>query len=181
MIPNVAPMLVTLGYMGVAGINLRTSTALIFSVSLGIAVDDTIHILARYREEYLATGDQGTAVHNALMGTGRALLFTTFILTCGFGVLSVSDFVAIEQFGKLTAITFVTALLADLFVTPALLLTFKPKLGGRLGRESERAEHTTSGDPDGEGEASPFAVPSPDAERAPGDSPGVPVAARGGG
>ncbi|MFH1809808.1 MAG: MMPL family transporter [Pseudomonadota bacterium] len=138
-IPNALPLILTSGFMGLIGADLDFGNVVIFSVSLGLAVDDTVHILARYREEAIAPGDNREIIERALLGSGRAVVLTTLVLGSGMLVLMTSSFVPTRMFGLLTLVTLATALVADLLVLPALLTLFPP---GR--RESEN----TSADPD---------------------------------
>jgi predicted RND superfamily exporter protein len=125
-------VVLTFGYMGLMGIDLNTTTIIIFAISLGIAVDDTIHFLARFREERAAhSTDVRTAILNTYNGAGRAILITSAMLVIGLVVLLGSNFVPTRQFGTLTAITISGALLGDLFVLPAILyLMYRRTEGG---------------------------------------------------
>lgn len=131
MIPNLFPLLITLGLVGFLGINLRVSTAVVFSISLGIAVDDTIHVLVRFREEL---GHAGRTYEEALIaamrGAGRGVVFTTIILCAGFGTLTFSEFTAVHELGVLGGVTLFAALVGDLLVLPLVLLLVGP--GKRL-------------------------------------------------
>ncbi|MBT3880985.1 MAG: RND family transporter [Candidatus Scalindua sp.] len=127
MIPNLVPIAVTLGVMGYVGINLDVATIMIASVAIGISVDDTIHFLYRFKEEFKKDGDHYLAIQRTLSGVGRALIFTTIVATCGFLVFSLSNFKAIQYFGLLTGITMVSAIFAVLLILPACILLFKPK------------------------------------------------------
>ena len=112
--------------MGWAGIPLRTSTALIFSVALGVAVNDTIHFVTRFREELFATGDRAEAVRRTMLSTGRAIMFTSILMIFGFGTMMTTRFVGIFQMGLLGAITLSAALLGDLLLLPVCLVIFRP-------------------------------------------------------
>jgi len=126
MLPNVLPLVIILGVMGWVGIPIRTSTALIFSVALGVAVNDTIHFLTRYREELFECGDREEAVKRTLLSTGRAIIFTSLLLICGFGVMMTTRFVGIFQMGLLGAVALFSALLGDLLILPVCLGVFRP-------------------------------------------------------
>jgi len=128
MIPNLIPVLLTYGAMGWLGIKLELSTVVVFTISLGIAVDDSIHFLVRFREEFRKHGDHEQAIHGAFQGAGKAIVHTTVILVLGLGVLSLSSLPPTTKFAYLTATTLTSALLADLFVLPACILIFKSKL-----------------------------------------------------
>jgi len=127
-VPNMLPMVVTGGAMGWIGIPLSFSSVTIFSVALGIAVDTTIHYLARLRLEVAVDHDHTKAMYRALKGAGRPMIFATILLVLGFGSILTSNFKFTFHFGLLGGIAIVTALLGDLFVAPSLFLTFKPKV-----------------------------------------------------
>lgn len=122
--PNVIPLIVTLGYMGARGIPLNSTTLIIFSVSLGLAVDNTIHVVSRYREERLAGRTRDEALEAVARGTGRAVLVASLLLLCGLAVVLFSSFVPIRLFAELTALTILSCVAADLLVLPALLHLF---------------------------------------------------------
>ncbi len=139
MIPNLLPLVVTLGVMGFCGITIRTSMVLIFALSLGVAVDDTIHILARYRQELEVDGDIAAALRRSVSTTGQAIVFASTLLVAGFSIFLFSSFYGLFQFGFLGAITLTTALLADLFLTPAMIQTFGLRVKGVGERKAEKA------------------------------------------
>ena len=120
--PNIIPLVFTMAYMVMRDIPLNAATVIIFSISLGLAVDGTIHVLARFREE---TQERGLRAHPALIraarGTGRAIVISCFTLMAGFAVLLFSNFVPVRRFGELIAITVGATLFATLIVQPALL------------------------------------------------------------
>jgi predicted RND superfamily exporter protein len=126
MIPNVLPLLVTLGFMGWVGIPIRTSTALIFSVALGVASNDTVHFAMRFREELFETGDREEAVRRTMLSTGRAIIFTSVLLVFGFATMMTTHFVGIFQMGVLGSVTLFAALLGDLLILPVCLMMFRP-------------------------------------------------------
>ena len=121
LLPNCLPLLVTFGYMGWAGINLNSTTIIIFAISLGIAVDDSIHFFARFVEERRRCDSLRQAILETYFGAGRAILLTSILLLIGMAVITMSSFVPTQQFGLLTGITIGGALIADLFILPALL------------------------------------------------------------
>jgi hypothetical protein len=121
MLPNSIPLVMTFGYMGWQGINLNTTTIIIFAISLGLAVDDTIHFLARFREEIDRRDTVREAILASYFGAGRAILLTSVMLLLGLVVLLTSDFVPTRQFGILTAITIFGAIFADLILLPSIL------------------------------------------------------------
>lgn len=121
MLPNTIPLVMTFGYMGWQGIDLNTTTIIIFAISLGLAVDDTIHFLARFREELDRRETVRDAILASYFGAGRAIMLTSVMLLLGMSVLLLSDFVPTRQFGILTGITIAGAVFGDLILLPALL------------------------------------------------------------
>jgi len=128
--PNVLPVLVVLGALGWMGHHLETLSAMVFSIGLGIAVDDTIHYVARYCQEIRAGYSPEEAVQRTTERTGRAILYTSAVLLLGFGVLYTSAFPPNHSFAVLAGSVIFVAVLADLFVLPALLLLFRPTIPG---------------------------------------------------
>ena len=126
-IPNIFPLLFAGGVMGYTAISLRPATAMTFAVAFGIAVDDTLHYLIRYRTE-LSKQHYRQANDSTMLGTGIAMMSTTAILSAGFLVLILSQFTPTVEFGMLSVITIVTALIGDLTFLPALLSQIKPKI-----------------------------------------------------
>jgi predicted RND superfamily exporter protein len=128
MVPNVVPVLLTLAWMAVAGVPLDVVTVMIASITLGVVVDDTVHLLhgfERARREGLAPG---AAMSDALARSGHALLFTGGVLALGFATLALSEFRPTARFGELTAVTIVVALAAELLLLPALVHALAPLL-----------------------------------------------------
>ncbi len=130
LIPNIIPLILVGGAMGLAGIHLKPSTALIFSLAFGIAVDDTIHFLSKYRLLRKTGLDSDMAVRVTLRETGKAILFTSLVLMAGFLVFTFSSFGGTVTMGALTALTLGAALLANLLLLPALLFRFAPPSQG---------------------------------------------------
>ncbi len=126
MVPNLSPVLLALGVMGWSGVFLDYSKITIAAVAIGIAVDDTIHLVSRYRYEFGLCGDYVEALRRALVDVGRALLITSAALVCGFLVLVLSVLDSQATYGILLATTIVSALIADFLLMPALVLTFHP-------------------------------------------------------
>ena len=125
-LPNIIPMMTMAAVLGFFQIPLRPATAMTFAVAFGIAVDDTLHYLIRYRME-LSQQHYRKANDAALLGTGIAMMTTTAILSAGFLVLTLSQFKPTIEFGMLAVITIVTALISDITFLPALLSQIKPK------------------------------------------------------
>ncbi len=122
-IPNLLPPLMIFGLMGWCGIGLSTATTMIASVALGLVVDDTIHLLYRYRQARRTGHDPPHAITEAIRHTGRALAITTLILTLGFWAGLIGSFKPTVAFSFLTGLTMILALLADVLVLPACLLS----------------------------------------------------------
>ncbi len=127
LVPNVIPLLVVGGMMGYAGIALKPSTALIFSVAFGIAVDNSIHFLTKYRLDRDAGLSKEEAIRATLRATGKAILLTSFVLMSGFLVFTLSSFGGTVNMGGLTALTLGVAMVANLLLLPALLYRFGPE------------------------------------------------------
>ncbi len=124
--PNLVPLLGALGLMGWAGFALRTGTSIILPVSLGIAVDNTTHLLTRIREEWERDGQYPAAVRRALVGTGYGMVSSTLALVLGFCAYQVPAFRSFNEVGILASWTMVLALAANLCLTPLLVLWTRP-------------------------------------------------------
>ncbi len=140
LLPNVAPLVVVAGLMGAFGIEIKPATAVIFSIAFGIAIDDTIHMLARLRQELRAGVPYRAALRATILGTGKAVILTSVILFGGFIVLTTSVFQSTTYMGALVSATVALAVLADLFLLPALLHVLGPKAAtaGAAPEEPER-------------------------------------------
>lgn len=123
-IPNLFPLALTATYLVIAGYNLEIVMVCNFTVCLGIAVDDTIHFLTRYREERAHCDSDDEAIRRAFTGVGTALIMTTAVLVAGFSIVSLSDSRDHRIFATMGAITIAAALFADLIFLPALLSLF---------------------------------------------------------
>ena len=120
-IPNLFPLTMTLGYMYLCGYELTAGNVIVFAISLGIAVDDTIHFLARYREESKRATDHVAIVTGSLRSSGRAIILTSCLVISGLSVLIFSEFLPTRRFAELTAITMCAALPGDVILLPAML------------------------------------------------------------
>ena len=120
---NIVPLLITAGLMGWVGIRIKPSTVLVFSVALGITIDVTIRFLVNFKQE-LARHDDSIAdtVHRTIHDTGLSIIYTSLILTAGFGVFVMSQFDGTKALGYLTSITLLLAMVTNLVLLPALLL-----------------------------------------------------------
>ncbi len=124
MIPNLIPQLLTAAMMGYAGISIKPSTILIFSIALGISVDNTIHFLSRYRQQLLLNNWKiHESVIAALLETGFSMIYSAVVLFFGFAIFILSSFGGTEALGYLVSFTLLIALLSNLFLLPSLLLT----------------------------------------------------------
>ncbi|MFL2983589.1 MAG: RND family transporter [Candidatus Neomarinimicrobiota bacterium] len=122
LVTNLIPIFTVLGILSWLGISIRPPTAMTFSVALGIAVDDSLHFLLRYRRELKNGLNRKMAIKATIMNTGSALMITTTILVSGFSMLLLSAFLPTYQFGILSAGMIGTALICDLTLLPALCL-----------------------------------------------------------
>lgn len=141
-VPNLAPVLITLGVMGWAGLPLDSFTMMVGSIALGLAVDDTIHFMHNFRRYFDRRGEVEWAVRETLRTTGQALLFTTLVLASGFSLYATSTLTVLPAFGLLTALCLVLALLADVLLAPALMVLVSRRqpasAGGTIPMEAPR-------------------------------------------
>ena len=121
MIPNLFPIVVAMGMMGILKLPLDLSSVLVGSIAIGLSVDDTIHFMHHFRRFYKQCNDPKAAVHQTLQTSGRAMLFTSVILTCAFLIFTLSNLNNLDSFGLITAAAIVMALLADIVLAPALM------------------------------------------------------------
>ena len=125
LIPNFIPLVLTAGIMGYFGIPLKPSTALIFSIAFGISVDDSIHFLAKYRQELFANKFfVPIAISHSIKETGASMIYTSIVLFFGFVIFVFSDFGGTVALGVLTSLTLLFAMLTNLTLLPALLMVF---------------------------------------------------------
>ena len=124
LIPNLIPMLFTAGIMGYFGIPLKPSTILVFSIAFGISVDDSLHFLAKYKQELKANNwNIKWAVKSSIVETGLSMFYTSIVLFCGFSVFMTSGFGGTQALGLLTSITLLVAMLSNLILLPSFLLS----------------------------------------------------------
>ena len=122
LVTNLIPIFTILGIIAWFGVSIRPPTAMTFAVALGIAVDDSLHFLLRYRKELRQGMNRVDAIKSTIINTGSALMITTTILVAGFSILLFSAFLPTYQFGLLSASMIGVALLCDLTLLPALCL-----------------------------------------------------------
>jgi predicted RND superfamily exporter protein len=129
LVPNVIPLIVTAGIMGWAGVRLKPSTVIVFSIALGIAIDITIRFLVNYKQEGRGGAEQ--AVVDTINKTGISIIYTSMVLIAGFVIFCLSDFGGILALGWLTSVTLVVATATNLIFLPVLLLTLTRSRRGR--------------------------------------------------
>ncbi len=124
--PNIIPLIFTAAVMGFSGIPIKASTILVFSIAFGISVDNTIHFLAKYRQELKVTGwNIKKSVILALSETGVSMLYTSVVLFFGFGIFAVSSFGGTRAMGILVSLTLVVAVISNLILLPTLLFSLE--------------------------------------------------------
>ncbi len=126
MIPNTLPMIYTYGFMGLTGTTFNTVTGMIASIAIGLAVDDTIHIICQFQHELEKDRDEREALVRTMVHKGRATVFASVILCSGFSVLALSSFGPTRYFGVFISVGVAAALICELLITPVALYTFKP-------------------------------------------------------
>ncbi|RKR14158.1 hypothetical protein CLV91_0230 [Maribacter vaceletii] len=132
LIPNLLPLVVTAGVMGFAGVPIKPSTILVFSIAFGISVDDTIHFLAKYRQELIANRWRiKKSVYAALKETGVSMFYTSIVLFFGFSVFIISNFGGTVALGALVSATLLFAMLANLILLPSLLLSLERSIANK--------------------------------------------------
>ncbi len=143
MLPNILPIVAFFGLMGWAGVELNIGTSIIAAIAIGIAVDNTIHYVARFTASLKETGDQERAIASSLSSVGRPIVYTSAALACGFLGVCFSTFAPLQSFGFLSAATLGVAALSNLIFLPALLATTRivtiwDLLFVKLGRDPHR-------------------------------------------
>ncbi len=124
--PNILPVIFILGFMGWSNIHLDVMTITIASISMGIAVDDTIHYIHRFEQEFKIHKDYLKTMYKCHDTIAYAMFYTTLVITVGFSILVFSNFIPTIYFGILTGLAMIIALVADLSLLPALIIKFKP-------------------------------------------------------
>ncbi|MEM9361306.1 MAG: MMPL family transporter [Bacteroidota bacterium] len=132
LVPNLLPLVITAGLMGYLGIPIKPSTILVFSIAFGISVDDTIHFLAKYRQELTThRWHIKKSVYAALRETGVSMFYTSIVLFFGFSVFIISDFGGTKALGGLVSATLLFAMLANLILLPSLLLSLERSIANK--------------------------------------------------
>ncbi|WP_338350424.1 efflux RND transporter permease subunit, partial [Nonlabens tegetincola] len=125
-VPNLLPLLMTAGLMGFIGVPIKASTILVFSIAFGISVDDTIHFLAKYRQELMANNWKiKKSVYSALKETGVSMFYTSIVLFFGFSTFTISSFGGTVALGALVSATLLFAMLSNLLLLPSMLLSLE--------------------------------------------------------
>lgn len=132
LIPNILPLVITAGLMGYFGVPIKPSTILVFSIAFGISVDDTIHFLAKYRQELQANHWKiRKSVYGALRETGVSMFYTSIVLFFGFSVFTISSFGGTVALGALVSMTLLFAMLSNLLLLPSLLLSLERSIANK--------------------------------------------------
>lgn len=132
LIPNLLPLIITAGVMGFVGVPIKPSTILVFSIAFGISVDDTIHFLAKYRQELVANNWKiKKSVYAALRESSISMFYTSIVLFFGFSVFTISSFGGTVALGALVSITLLFAMLANLVLLPTLLLSLERSIANK--------------------------------------------------
>ena len=128
LLPNLIPLIITAGIMGFFGIPLKPSTILIFSIAMGISSDQTIYFITRYRQELRSTSKSISAiVSDTIRETGISMIYIAIILFFGFGIFAASTFGSTQALGILLSITLLVAMISNLTLLPAFLLSLEHK------------------------------------------------------
>jgi predicted RND superfamily exporter protein len=134
LIPNLIPLVITAGIMGFAGIPLKPSTVLVFSIAFGISIDDALHFLAKYRQELNQHNWPSYRIISvAITETGPSMMYTSIVLFAGFSIFALSDFGGTAALGYLLSVTLLVAMFTNLIVLPSLILTFINRKGKAKG------------------------------------------------
>jgi predicted RND superfamily exporter protein len=129
LLPNLIPLIFTASLMGYFGISIKPSTVLVFSIAFGISIDDTIHFLAKYRQELKANNlNIKKAISTAIKETGVSMFYTSIVLFFGFLIFVASDFGGTIALGFLVSVTLLFAMLTNLLLLPSLLLSLEKKV-----------------------------------------------------
>ncbi|WP_320816164.1 efflux RND transporter permease subunit [Flavobacterium sp.] len=132
LLPNLLPLIITAGLMGFLGVPIKPSTILVFSIAFGISVDDTIHFLAKYRQELIANDWKiKRSVFSTMKEAGVSMFYTSVVLFFGFSVFTLSSFGGTVALGGLVAATLLFAMLSNLILLPALLLSLEKTIANK--------------------------------------------------
>lgn len=147
LVPNLLPLLITAGMMGFLGIPIKPSTILVFSIAFGISVDDTIHFLAKYRQELKAHNWKiKKSVYPALRETTVSMFYTSIVLFFGFSVFMISSFGGTKALGGLVSATLLFAMLSNLLLLPSLLLSLERNIANKKTLKKPHLQILTDGE-----------------------------------
>lgn len=147
LVPNIFPLIITAGVMGFVGVPIKPSTILVFSIAFGISVDDTIHFLAKYRQELVANNWKiKKSVYAALRETGRSMFYTSIVLLFGFSVFTISSFGGTVALGALVSVTLLFAMLSNLLLLPTLLMSLERSIANKETMRKPSIEILTDGE-----------------------------------
>lgn len=153
LIPNLLPLIITAGVMGFVGVPIKPSTILVFSIAFGISVDDTIHFLAKYRQELVANNWKiKKSVFAALRETTVSMFYTSIVLFFGFSVFTISSFGGTVALGALVSITLLFAMLSNLLLLPTLLLSLERSIANKETMRKPALEILSNGENNDENE-----------------------------
>ena len=153
LIPNLLPLIITAGVMGFVGVPIKPSTILVFSIAFGISVDDTIHFLAKYRQELIANNWKiKKSVYAALRETTVSMFYTSIVLFFGFSVFTISSFGGTVALGALVSITLLFAMLSNLLLLPTLLLSLEKNIANKETMKKPAIEILSDGEDDSNSE-----------------------------
>lgn len=141
-IPNLIPAVMAFGLLGLFGMPLDFTAMMIAPVIIGIAVDDTVHFVTRYRLEVSKDDDIKRALATTIKETGQAIIFTAVILGLGFGIMGLSGSEGTANIGRMGGIAILMGLLNDLFLLPAMILIFKLKFKQQGSQTTHVSAHT---------------------------------------
>lgn len=128
LIPNLIPLIITAGVMGWAGITLKPSTVLVFSVALGIVIDVTIRFLINYKQELpVQNGQVAPTLVQTIKHTGISIIYTSLVLIAGFIIFCFSEFGGTNALGWLTSLTLVVGTVTNLVLLPVLIISTSRK------------------------------------------------------
>jgi len=149
LVPNLLPLVITAGLMGYLGVPIKPSTILVFSIAFGISVDDTIHFLAKYRQELQANHWKiKKSVYGALREAGVSMFYTSIVLFFGFSVFTISSFGGTVALGALVSATLLFAMLSNLLLLPSLLLSLERRIANKEVLKEPSINIISDGDTD---------------------------------
>ncbi|SRX52859.1 RND family transporter [Aequorivita sp. CIP111184] len=149
LIPNLLPLIITAGVMGFVSVPIKPSTILVFSIAFGISVDDTIHFLAKYRQELIANNWKiKKSVYAALRESTVSMFYTSIVLFFGFSVFTISSFGGTVALGALVSMTLLFAMLSNLLLLPTLLLSLERSIANKETMKKPAIEILTDDEED---------------------------------